>query len=125
MGRVDSHRGVKAEPVDVGAQRLARCGLARRRASWGQHLPSCARSEGDALRHRPRLQRARRARLLTVGIRLGEVRLAIGLDQRAPACEQLHQPGDDRSAVVAQERERLAGFETTLARTREQRAKLD
>jgi hypothetical protein len=124
MGRVDSHRGVKAEPVDVGAQRLARCGLARRRASSGQHLPSCARSEGDALRHRPPLQRARRARLRTVGIRLGEVRLAIGLDQRAPAREQLHQPGDDRSAVVAQERERLAGFETTLARLRELRAKL-
>jgi transcriptional regulator with XRE-family HTH domain len=70
-------------------------GLARHRPSQGQHLASCARSEGDAVRHRPRLQRTQRARLLSVGFRLGEVRLAIVLEQHAPAREPLHQPGDD------------------------------
>jgi hypothetical protein len=47
---------VQAEAVDVGAQGLAHRGLARRRASQGQHLLSCARSEGDAIRDRRRLQ---------------------------------------------------------------------
>jgi len=34
----DPHRGVQAEPVDVGAQGLARRALARHRATHSQHL---------------------------------------------------------------------------------------
>jgi hypothetical protein len=45
----DPHRGVQAEPVDVGAQGLARCGLARHRAPQGQHLLPGAGPEGDAV----------------------------------------------------------------------------
>jgi hypothetical protein len=91
----DPDRGVQAESVDVRAQRLARGGLARHRASQGQHLLPGARAQGDAVSDGRSLQRAQRARVLAVGIRLGQVGLAHVFDQHAPACEHLHQPGDD------------------------------
>ena len=91
----DPHRGVQAESVDVGAQRLAGRVLARHRASQGQHLLPGARPEGDSVGDGRGLQRPQRARLLAVGIRLGQVGLAHVFDQHAPAREHLHQPGDD------------------------------
>jgi len=103
---IRTHPDVKAEPVDVGAQGLARCGLARHRPSQGEHPAACGRAEGDAVRHRPRLQRAQRARLLILGIRLGEVRPAIVIDPHAPAREQRHPAGDDR---LQQRVQRLLG----------------
>jgi hypothetical protein len=57
----------------------------------GQHLPSCGRAEGDAVRD-GRLQRLRRTRLLAPGSRLGQPGLPHVLDQHAPAREH---PGDD------------------------------
>ena len=105
------HRGMQAEPVDVGAQRLARRGLARHRAPEGQHLLPGAGAEGDAVRHGRGLQRPQRARLLAVGMRLGQPGLPHLLDQHAPAREQLHQPGDDglqqRMQLVVGGRSRL------------------
>ena len=89
------HRRVQAEPVDVGAQRLARPVLARHRAPERQHLLPGAGAEGDAIGDGRGLQRPQRARLVTVGIGLGQVSLARVLDQHAPAREHLHQPGDD------------------------------
>jgi hypothetical protein len=62
---------VQAEPVDVGAQGLARPILARHRASQRQHLLPGTGTEGDAVSDGRRLQRPQRARLLAVGIRLG------------------------------------------------------
>ena len=47
---LDPHGGVQAEPVDVGAQRLARPVLARHRSTQGQHLLPGAWTEGDAIR---------------------------------------------------------------------------
>jgi hypothetical protein len=41
------------------------------------------------------LQRPQRARLLAVGIGLGQVGLTHVLDQHAPAREQLHEPGNE------------------------------
>jgi len=41
------------------------------------------------------LQRPQRARLLAIGIRLGQVGLAHVFDQHTPAREQSHEPGDD------------------------------
>jgi hypothetical protein len=93
---LDTHRGVQTETVDVGAQGLARCALARHRAPQGQHLLSGAGPEGDAVSDGCGLQWPQRARLLAVSIRLGQVGLAHVLDQHAPAREQLHQTGDDR-----------------------------
>ena len=46
---VDPHRGVQAEAVDVGAQGLARRGLARHCASQGEHLMPCTGAEGDSV----------------------------------------------------------------------------
>jgi len=90
------HRRVQAESVDVGAQRLVHCGLAWRRTPQGQHLLPGAGAEGNAIGDRRGLQWPQSARLLAVGIRLGQVGLAHLLDQHASAREQLHQPGDDR-----------------------------
>jgi hypothetical protein len=59
----DPHRGVKAEPIDVGALPLAGCGLARHCPAQGQRPASGARAEGDAIRHRPCLQGSERTRL--------------------------------------------------------------
>jgi hypothetical protein len=84
-----------AVPVDVGAQRLERPVLARHRASQRQHLLPGARPEGDAVSDGRGLQRPQRARLLAVGIRLGQVGLAYVFDQHASARERLHEPGDD------------------------------
>jgi hypothetical protein len=83
---------VQAETVDVGAQGLARCALARHRTPEHQHLLTCAGSEGDAVSDSGSPQRAR---FLTVGIGLGQVGLAHVVDQHAPAREHLHEPGDD------------------------------
>jgi hypothetical protein len=90
----DPHRSVQAETVDVGAQGLARRGLAWHRASQGQNLLPGTRPEGDSIGYGRGLQRYQRARLLAVGIRLGQVGLAHVLDQHTPAREHLHQPGD-------------------------------
>jgi len=80
------HRGMQAEPVDVGAQRLAGPVLSRHRASERQHLLSSTRPEGYAIRDGCGLQRPQRARLLAVGIRLGQPGLPHLLDQpRRPA----------------------------------------
>jgi hypothetical protein len=83
-----------AVAVDVSAQGLARRFLTWHCASQGQNLLPGARSEGDAVSDGRGLQRPQRARLLAVGIRLGQVGLAHVLDQHAAAGEQLHQPGD-------------------------------
>ncbi|MCX8004013.1 MAG: hypothetical protein N2688_03500, partial [Burkholderiaceae bacterium] len=93
--RFDPHRGMQAEPVDVGAQRLTRPVLARHRSTQGQHLLPGAGPERDAIGDGRGLQRSQRTRLLAVGIRLGQVGLAHVLDQHAPAREHPHQPGDD------------------------------
>jgi hypothetical protein len=77
------------------SQELARRGCARHCAAQGQHLLPGAGAEGNAIRDRRGLQRPQRARLLAVGIRLGQPGLAHVLDQHAPAREHLHQPGDD------------------------------
>jgi hypothetical protein len=94
---LDSHRGVQAEAVDVGAQGLARRSLARHCTSRGegQHLLPGAGPEGDAIRHSRRLQRSQRACLFAFGLRLGQPGLAHVFHQHAPAREQRHQPGDD------------------------------
>jgi hypothetical protein len=92
---LDSHRGVQAEAVDVGAQGLARRSLARHCTSQGQHLLPGAGPEGDAIRHSRRLQRSQRACLFAFGLRLGQPGLAHVFHQHAPAREQRHQPGDD------------------------------
>ncbi|MBL0296725.1 MAG: hypothetical protein IPQ21_05900 [Betaproteobacteria bacterium] len=68
---------------------------ARPRASQGQHLLPCAGAEGDAVGDGRGLQRPQRARLLAVGVGLGQVGLAHVLDQHTPAREHLHEPGDD------------------------------
>jgi hypothetical protein len=86
---------MQAETVDVGAQRLAGPVLPRHRASQRQHLPPGAGPEGDAACDGRGLQRPQRARLLAVGIQLGQVGLAHLLDQHTPAREYLHEPGDD------------------------------
>jgi hypothetical protein len=91
-----THRGVQADAVDVGAQGLPRCGLARHRAPESQHLVASARTKGDAVRHRRCLQRPQRAYLVPVSIRLGQIGLPHVFHQHAPAREQLHQPGDER-----------------------------
>ena len=88
----DPHRGVQAETVDVGAQRLGHPVLARHRSPQRQHLLPGSRAKGDAVSDGRRLQRPQRARLLAVGIRLGQLGLAYVLDQHAPAREQLHEP---------------------------------
>jgi hypothetical protein len=62
---------MQAEPVDVGAQRLAGPVLPRHRASQRQHLLPGTGTEGDSVSDGRRLQRPQRARLLAVGIRLG------------------------------------------------------
>jgi len=67
------HRRVQAEPVDVGTQRLAHPVLAWRRSAQGQHLLPGAGAEGDAVGDGRGLQRPQRARLLAVGIRLGQI----------------------------------------------------
>lgn len=51
--------------------------------------------EGDTVGDSSRLQPPHRARLLAVGIRLGQLGLPPLLDQHAPARELLHEPGDD------------------------------
>lgn len=51
--------------------------------------------EGDTVSDSSRLQLPHRARLLVVGIRLGQLGLPHLLDQHAPARERLHEPGDD------------------------------
>jgi hypothetical protein len=84
-----------AVPVDVGAQRLERPVLAQHRASQRQHLLPGAGPEGDAVSDGRGLQRPQRARLLAVGIRLGQVGQPYVLDQHASAREHLHEPGDD------------------------------
>ena len=84
-----------AEPVDVGAQRLAGPVLPRHRASQRQHLLPGAWPESDTVGDGRGLQRPQRARLLAVGIRLGQVGLAHVRDQHAPAREHLHEPGND------------------------------
>jgi 2,4-dienoyl-CoA reductase (NADPH2) len=48
---------VRAEAIDVGAQGLAQCGLARHRAAPRQDLVAGARAERDAVRGGRRLQR--------------------------------------------------------------------
>jgi hypothetical protein len=45
----DPHRRVQTEPVDVGAQGLARRGLPRHRATQRQHLLPGTGPEGDAV----------------------------------------------------------------------------
>lgn len=47
--RFHSHGRVQAETIDVGAQGLRRCRLARLGAPEGQHLLAGARTEGDAV----------------------------------------------------------------------------
>ena len=60
------------------------------------------------------LQRPQRARLLAVGIRLGQLGLAHVLDQHAPAGEHLHVPNNDgvqqRVELVVGRRTRLDEF---------------
>ncbi len=98
---------MQAEPVDVGAQGLARCALARHRTPQAQHLQPGAGPEGDAVGDGRGLQRPQRARLLAVGIRLGQVGLAHLLDQHAPAREQLHQP---QHALLARQMKAASGL---------------
>lgn len=91
----DPHRHVQAEPINIGAQRLARPVLERQRAPQGQHPmpsagPGCA-PVGDSRG----LQPSQRASLLAVDLRLGQVGLARVLDQHAAAREHLDQRGDD------------------------------
>jgi hypothetical protein len=90
----DTDCGMQAEPLDVGAQLQARPVLARHRSSQGQYLVPGAGPESDPVGHSRGLQRPQRARLLAVGIRLGQLGLTHVLDQHAPAREQLDQPGD-------------------------------
>lgn len=92
----DPHRRVQAESVDVGAQALARCGLARPRAPEGQPLMPGARAEGDAVGNGRRLQRMQGARLLTVDVGFGQVGLAHLLNQHSPARGHLQASRDDR-----------------------------
>jgi len=106
--RFHPHRGTQAEPVGAGAQRPARCALARHRTPHGQHLLPGARAEGDAARDGHLLQRPQRARLLAVGIRLGQAGLAHLLDQHAPTREHLHAPGNDGVQQVHRARRRSA-----------------
>ena len=72
------HRGMQADPVDGGAQRLAGPVLARHRTLERQHLLSGAGAEGDAVSDGCRPQWPQRASLLVVGIRLGQVSLECG-----------------------------------------------
>ena len=81
---MSAHRGWRAE---------ASRGIA---PPEGQHLLAGAGPEGNAVSDGSGLQRAQRARLVTVVIGLGQVGLAHLLDQHAPAREQLHEPGNDR-----------------------------
>jgi hypothetical protein len=123
--RFDPRRGVQAEPVDVGTQRLARRGHAwhalqaalalcmrapfarhgtvRRDGPMstlsipqGQRLVPGAPSESDAVSDGRRLQRPQRARLVPVGVGLGQVGLAHLFHQHGSAREHLHQTADDR-----------------------------
>ena len=76
---LDPDRSMQAEAVDVGAERLTRCGLARHHAPERQHLLPGSRAEGDAVSDGRGLQRAR---LLTVNVDVGvgQVGLAHLLD---------------------------------------------
>jgi hypothetical protein len=103
-----------AVAVDVGAQRLTRPVLAWHRSTQGQHLLPGARAEGGPVGYSRGLQRPQRARLLPVGIRLGQVGLAHVLDQHAPAREHLHEPGNDG---VQQCTELVVGRRTRLDET--------
>jgi hypothetical protein len=66
----------------------------RHRTPQRQYLLSGARPESDAVGHSRGLQRPQRARLLAVGVGLGQVALPHLLDQHASAREHLHEPGD-------------------------------
>jgi len=71
---------MQAEAVDVGAQGLARRGLARHCSPERQHLLPDAGTEGDAVSDGRRLQRPQRARLLAVGIGLRKLAPNSGLE---------------------------------------------
>ena len=66
-----AHGGVKAEAVDVGAQRLLEVCVPRHRTLQRQHLLAGAWAEGDALRKGGGLQRPERAGLVRVAVAIG------------------------------------------------------
>jgi glutathione S-transferase len=78
----DPDCGAQAETVDVGAQKLTRCCIARRRAPERQHLLPGAVAEGEAVGDGRRVQRPQRARLLAVGIPRGQVSRAFVAAER-------------------------------------------
>jgi len=93
--RFDPHGGVQTEAVDVGTQGLPCHTLARHRAPEGPHLLPGTGPEGAAVRDGRGLQRPQRARLVPVGIGLGQTGLPHLLDQHAPARGQLNQGRDE------------------------------
>ena len=58
-------------------------------------LQSGARAEGDAVSARGRLQRPERARVVRIGITVGQVGRSLLFDEHAAAGQQLHQAADD------------------------------
>lgn len=84
-----AHRGMQADPVDVGTRRLARHALARHCPPQGQDLLPDARPKGHAVSHGRGLQRPQRTRLVPVGIRLGEVLLPQPESCASPAATRL------------------------------------
>ena len=77
--------------VDVESEASAKTNLYSSYVVAQTRLSSRAQPiEGDAVGDGRRLQRPQRARLLPVGVGLGQVGLPNLLDRHAPACEHLH-----------------------------------
>lgn len=95
MGFDPPHGSVQAEPVDIGAQRLAWRGFAQRSAPQGQRLLPSARPEGDAVGNDRRMTQDAGLLAVGVGVGVGEVGLPHLLDHTPPARENLNEPGND------------------------------
>ena len=89
------HRGMQAEAVAVGTQRLLEVRIPGHHALDRQHLLPSAGAEGDAVSTRGGLQRPERAGLVRITVVVGHVGRTLLFDQHPPTGEQLHHAGDD------------------------------